>query len=466
MTQPSYPVSYWHINNGDINYNDSILGLLPKQTYTKYVNKIPKAEFYLKYVFPKIVKGKYTLYKSIESGTANYIVIHNGKGQDMTTMSTYLYFDNKYLPLSLPANCDIYIFPVCPDNQYITLSNVSHFIINTAVKQASPEKQIANTILTLDVNSIATSNPGLEELDEDEEDIDAVDEDETEDDDETDEEDELVDDDELGDEEEVEEEDDELGDEEEEEEVEEEVEIAEEEEEDDEGEEDDDEDGPRTGRKKKAQKKPVTEPSTRGRKKQKNEPVFNLEQMLKHESWPDNHLCPGPYENSYRKEVIRLLVHYCRLPVVDCYKIEMSIYNYAITQAEKYYIYAHWENPVFIPYYVDKAKSLISNLCDEFGVNNTRLKSLVAEHKVDLLTLANMTYQELWPENWQAIKDEQIKLEQIRKDAIKAKATNIFKCPRCKKRNSIYFELQTRSPDEPMTQFITCQECGLHWKQN
>ena len=455
MSQTSYPISYWHINNGTITYNDSVTGLLPKQTYTKYVNKIPKTEFYLKYVFPKITKGKYTLYNSIECSSAHYIIIYNGNN-DTAGTANYLYFDNKYVPFTLPTNCDIYIFPVYADSQFLTLDNVSYYIINSVPM----EKQITNTKLSLDVTSGTVENKEDESDEPDDETEEGDDETDEEDEDETEEEDEE---DELGDEEEVEEE---LGDEEEEEVEGEEVEIADEE--DEEGDEDDegDDDEPRAGRKKKAQKKAVPEQQTRGRKKQKNEPVFNLEQMLKHETWPENNSCPGPYEDCYRKEVIRLLGQYCHLPIVDCYKIELSIYNYAITQAEKYYIYAHWENQVFIPYYVDKAKSLISNLCEEFGVNNNRLKTLVKEHKVDLLTLANMSYQELWPENWQAIKDEQIKLEQMRKDAIKAKATDMFKCPRCKKRNSIYFELQTRSPDEPMTQFITCQECGLHWKQN
>jgi transcription elongation factor S-II len=143
----------------------------------------------------------------------------------------------------------------------------------------------------------------------------------------------------------------------------------------------------------------------------------------------------------------------------------MSIYNYAIIQAQKSYIIAHWDNPVFVSIYLNKSKSIISNMCTLFGVNNTQLQVYISQKKINLLNIANLSYNELWPENWQSIKDERIKIEQMRKEAIKASATDIFKCPRCKKANCTYFELQTRSADEPMTTFITCLECGLKWKQ-
>ena len=38
--------------------------------------------------------------------------------------------------------------------------------------------------------------------------------------------------------------------------------------------------------------------------------------------------------------------------------------------------------------------------------------------------------------------------------------TDVFKCHRCRSRSS-YYEVQTGSADEPMTQFINCR-CGNH----
>jgi transcription elongation factor S-II len=42
--------------------------------------------------------------------------------------------------------------------------------------------------------------------------------------------------------------------------------------------------------------------------------------------------------------------------------------------------------------------------------------------------------------------------------------TDQFKCGRCGKRRCKYFQLQTRSADEPMTTFVTCVNCGNRWK--
>ncbi|KAK8802039.1 hypothetical protein WA158_006434 [Blastocystis sp. Blastoise] len=39
-----------------------------------------------------------------------------------------------------------------------------------------------------------------------------------------------------------------------------------------------------------------------------------------------------------------------------------------------------------------------------------------------------------------------------------------FKCPRCKSKNTSYFEKQTRSADEPMTVFVCCEDCGKRWR--
>ncbi|KAK9053586.1 hypothetical protein SSX86_024660 [Deinandra increscens subsp. villosa] len=42
--------------------------------------------------------------------------------------------------------------------------------------------------------------------------------------------------------------------------------------------------------------------------------------------------------------------------------------------------------------------------------------------------------------------------------------TDQFKCGRCGKRQCTYYQLQTRSADEPMTTFVTCVNCDNHWK--
>jgi transcription elongation factor S-II len=42
--------------------------------------------------------------------------------------------------------------------------------------------------------------------------------------------------------------------------------------------------------------------------------------------------------------------------------------------------------------------------------------------------------------------------------------TTDFTCFKCKKNNCTYYQLQTRSADEPMTTFVTCVNCESHWR--
>ena len=40
----------------------------------------------------------------------------------------------------------------------------------------------------------------------------------------------------------------------------------------------------------------------------------------------------------------------------------------------------------------------------------------------------------------------------------------MFKCNKCKSMKTTYYQMQTRSADEPMTTFVTCNNCGAKWK--
>ena len=40
----------------------------------------------------------------------------------------------------------------------------------------------------------------------------------------------------------------------------------------------------------------------------------------------------------------------------------------------------------------------------------------------------------------------------------------MLKCGKCKGKKTTYYQMQTRSADEPMTTFVTCHGCGHKWK--
>ena len=438
-------ISYWYICGNKYTYNNDCH--LAKQTITKYGNSkmlnIP--DFYRAYVLPKIVKLKHSCQMhNFKYNDNTFLLFNETEPSDVTELFEYKLGNTNF---KVGDNKRAYIFIVNDNYQTIGDYNNTLFVIQPPEKKLDKPLSVTNTSnLAIDLNLIGDEDTVIDTEDEEEEE-------------EEEEEDELIVDEEEVEEEIEEEEDIEVDEEEEE------IELEIEEEEEDE----EDEDGNirRVPKKKKAVKKAVAivEPVARGRKKNKPELVFSIDQILSEEVWPIDNTLPKPYAIQQRMFVIKHLIEYCKFTELDAYKIELSIYNYSIKRSLKDYIFCHWDNHDFTIIYLNKAKSIISNLCKTFGVTNTQIIDFIAKNKINLLEIADLNYNELWPNNWQTILDEKIKFENIRKEAIKASATDMFKCPRCKKRNCTYFELQTRSADEPMTTFITCLECGLKWKQ-
>ena len=78
--------------------------------------------------------------------------------------------------------------------------------------------------------------------------------------------------------------------------------------------------------------------------------------------------------------------------------------------------------------------------------------------------VGGMTHQELAPHVWeQYIAKKKERDENNQMPVIEASTDN-FTCRKCKSKKCSYYQLQTRSADEPMTTFVTCIDCGKRWK--
>ena len=76
-----------------------------------------------------------------------------------------------------------------------------------------------------------------------------------------------------------------------------------------------------------------------------------------------------------------------------------------------------------------------------------------------------MTHQELNPEHWKEYIDKKIKRDASKYNMNIEASTDMFTCKKCKSKKCTYYELQTRSADEPMTIFVSCLDCGAHFKK-
>ncbi|CAE7200762.1 TCEA1 [Symbiodinium natans] len=117
--------------------------------------------------------------------------------------------------------------------------------------------------------------------------------------------------------------------------------------------------------------------------------------------------------------------------------------------------------------YMNQARSILFNLKD--AKNPTfRFKVVVGFFQpkdLPKLTAEDMASDE---KNAERAKQRQYAMEALDQGwALKngqQLTTGMFTCGKCKGNKTTYFQMQTRSSDEPMTTFVTCLTCGNRWK--
>jgi transcription elongation factor S-II len=144
--------------------------------------------------------------------------------------------------------------------------------------------------------------------------------------------------------------------------------------------------------------------------------------------------------------------------------LEKGIYNFTIKTAKQKNIIRNWNNSTFVMLYVDKLKSIMINLNVKSSVENKDLLKKLKNGDCKPHELAFMSCQEMFPEKWKYLVDAKIKRDKKEGEVDLSAATDEFFCFKCKKRKCSYYEMQTRSADEPMTTFVTCLLCGNNWK--
>jgi len=138
--------------------------------------------------------------------------------------------------------------------------------------------------------------------------------------------------------------------------------------------------------------------------------------------------------------------------------MEKGVFNYAIRECSFRKLVKKWENPAFAQIYVDRLRVIFSNL--KMPVVEAGLKS----GEILPQAVAFMTHQEFQPDKWNPLIEKKTKRDASKCDKKVGASTAMFTCSRCKSKNCTYYEMQTRSADEPATIFVTCLNCDKHWR--
>lgn len=138
--------------------------------------------------------------------------------------------------------------------------------------------------------------------------------------------------------------------------------------------------------------------------------------------------------------------------------LEKGVHNWALKEASNKKVIKKWDNPFFVQIYLDHLRSIYMNL------QNDRLIKMLTNGEIKAQEIAFMTHHEMNPEKWgDLIKAKQIRDKNKFEQTLEA-ATDTFTCRKCKSKKCTYYQLQTRSADEPMTIYVTCLNCFTRWK--
>ena len=138
--------------------------------------------------------------------------------------------------------------------------------------------------------------------------------------------------------------------------------------------------------------------------------------------------------------------------------LEKGVFNYTIREATFRKIVKKWENPAFSQLYLDRMRSVYLNL------KNPDLLMQIVSGETPAQTVAFMTHQEFNPVRWRELIERKRKRDASKYTNTIEASTDMFTCKKCRSKKCTYYELQTRSADEPATVFVTCLDCGKNWK--
>jgi len=145
-------------------------------------------------------------------------------------------------------------------------------------------------------------------------------------------------------------------------------------------------------------------------------------------------------------------------------KIEKGIYNFIINYAKENNLKRSWNDKIFQNLYFSKVRSICLNLNKDSYIKNNYLIKKVIDNEIDPESISKLSIYDIFPENWKSRIDAKTKIDKLKYELKPEAMTDQYKCRRCGSRKCSYYELQTRSADEPMTQFFTCLDCQTRWK--
>ena len=164
-------------------------------------------------------------------------------------------------------------------------------------------------------------------------------------------------------------------------------------------------------------------------------------------------------ENRIRRNILNIIKR--RFPEINeeiRLLIEKGINDATALYLDEKKIQIDWETQETKKLYTRIARKVIANLRNK----NTNVLVKVINGDICGSNLGHMTHRELHPDLWEQI-DKKIGKATERPNPFDM-PDGMHKCKKCKNMKTTWYQLQTRSADEPMTTFVTCHVCNNRWR--
>ena len=138
---------------------------------------------------------------------------------------------------------------------------------------------------------------------------------------------------------------------------------------------------------------------------------------------------------------------------IKCKNAEAAVYNWTVKNSES----PSWDNKMFRWKYKHRLLSILFNA----QKNPDFIKT------IKMKDLEHLNPGQMWPEGPLGVTEKLIREKEEQRELNKLRfeedLQGILTCPKCKSKKTSYYQLQTRSADEPLTNYCSCL-CGHHWR--
>lgn len=144
--------------------------------------------------------------------------------------------------------------------------------------------------------------------------------------------------------------------------------------------------------------------------------------------------------------------------------LERGVFNHTLDTAPNEHTKT-WSD-LFKAFYIQRAVTVYVNLNPSSYLKNGGYLRRLLDGTYNEFEIVKLEPKDRFPERWAELAHMYIRDVTKEVQKVDTDVEGMFKCGKCKTYKTTYYQMQTRSADEPMTCFHTCLNCGNKWKSS